>query len=522
MEDRQQEIHSKGFSLDFGSMKIGPKNYDDLALDLRTTTREINRSYSKEEIIKAIREKNYPKMRQISEFFYEMNGIYKRLCHYFANLYRYDWYITPTIVDKSVSKDKVEKDFYTVLNFLDNSSIKITCGQIALNVVKYGAYYAYIIPSKEGLMLQELPIDYCRSRFFCNNMPVVEFDMSYFDTFGNPEVRTKILKLFPKEFQKGYALYKAGKLECDHIGPIKGERIWRSTNHRCGCWYPLDPNSAVKFSISKSDTPFFITMIPALIDLSVAQGVDLAKQIQALNKLIIQKLPINKNGDLLFDIDEALDIHNNAKKMVANVIGTDVITTFADVDVETLSDNSTKTTNDDLDRTTRTVYDQAGTARNLFNPDGNLALEKSILDDEATIRNLPLMLAQFYDKVTRLLSINKKKYSFRFFMLETTQYNYKELAKMYKEQVQIGFSKILPQIAMGHTQSSIIHAAYFEQEVLSLSEIMIPPLMSSTMSSQDVLGTRSSGNGNNTTAGRPEKTTDEKSEKTIANIESKG
>ena len=32
----------------------------------------------------------------------------------------------------------------------------------------------------------------------------------------------------------------------------------------------------------------------------------------------------------------------------------------------------------------------------------------------------------------------------------------------------------------------------FENEVLKLSEIMIPPLMSSTMSSQDVLGTRSS------------------------------
>jgi hypothetical protein len=36
-------------------------------------------------------------------------------------------------------------------------------------------------------------------------------------------------------------------------------------------------------------------------------------------------------------------------------------------------------------------------------------------------------------------------------MLETTQYNYKDLAKMYKEQVQLGYSKMLPQIAMGHS-----------------------------------------------------------------------
>lgn len=61
---------------------------------------------------------------------------------------------------------------------------------------------------------------------------------------------------------------------------------------------------------------------------------------------------------------------------------------------------------------------------------------------------------------------------------------------MYKEQVQIGYSKMLPQIALGHSQSAIINTAHFENEVLHLSEIMIPPLMSSTMSSEDLLGNK--------------------------------
>jgi len=47
---------------------------------------------------------------------------------------------------------------------------------------------------------------------------------------------------------------------------------------------------------------------------------------------------------------------------------------------------------------------------------------------------------------------------------------------------------MLPQIALGHSQSSIINTAYFENEVLNLTEIMIPPLMSSTLSSSDILG----------------------------------
>ena len=82
-------------------------------------------------------------------------------------------------------------------------------------------------------------------------------------------------------------------------------------------------------------------------------------------------------------------------------------------------------------------------------------------------------------------------------MLETTIYNYKELSKMYKEHTQLGFSKMLPQIALGHSQSSIIATAHFENEVLKLQEIMIPPLMSSTLRGQDVLpGSKEQGGGN--------------------------
>jgi hypothetical protein len=88
---------------------------------------------------------------------------------------------------------------------------------------------------------------------------------------------------------------------------------------------------------------------------------------------------------------------------------------------------------------------------------------------------------------------------------------------------------MLPQIALGHSQSSIINTAYFENEILHLSEIMLPPLMSSTLNAEDILGKKNSGNSaksqNNTEsgeAGRPEKPDDQKSEKTIANKESMG
>ena len=251
---------------------------------------------------------------------------------------------------------------------------------------------------------------------------------------------------------------------------------------------------------------------------------------QKLLKIIVQKLPLDKNGDLIFDVDEARDIHENAVDMLRNAIGVDVITTFADVDSIDISDKTTSTSTDDLERVERTAYNSMGISKNLFNTDGNLSLEKSILNDEGTMRSLLLQFAIFFDKITQSKSTNRKKYNFRLYMLETTQYNYKDLSKMYKEQVQLGYSKMLPQIALGHSQSSIINTAYFENEILHLSEIMIPPLMSSTLSSEDILGKKEQSGNNNSQetvdgatskeSGRPEKSDDQKSEKTIQNKES--
>ena len=45
---------------------------------------------------------------------------------------------------------------------------------------------------------------------------------------------------------------------------------------------------------------------------------------------------------------------------------------------------------DDLEKVERTVFNNAGISRNLFNADGNLAVTNAILTDEASIRELPL------------------------------------------------------------------------------------------------------------------------------------
>lgn len=476
---------------------------------------------NKRDILEAIIKRDYIKLRQISDFFYAASGIYQTVCNYFAFLYRYDWYIYPENLKDNMKTEKIIEEYHKVLKFLDRSNIKKQCGEIALKVVKHGCYYGYIIDNDKGLQVQELPPEYCRTRWSINGNPVIEFNMAFFDEkFKDVSYRMKVIKMFPEEFGKGYALYKQGKLgpevEDIFLDDIRKKRLYG--------WYALEPGNTVKFNINGSDIPIFINALPAIIDLDAAQDLDRKKQMQKLLKILIQKLPMDKNGDLIFDVDEARDIHNTAVAMLRRAIGVDVITTFADVQSIDISDKNTTASADDLEKVERTVYNALGVSRNLFNATGNVALANSILDDESTMRNLLLQFNAFFERIVE--KITNKKITFRFIMLETTQYNYKDQAKFYKELMGNGQSKFLPMVALGQAQSSVFNLAYFENEVLDLPSLMIPPLMSSTMNGEDILGRKNESNSSNSQnkseSGRPEKDDSEKSDKTIQNIESMG
>ena len=542
---RQETIHAKGFDLfnfgyirpqdvppeavsEYGKIKIGVKQLEDAVFELGTLKIPKLPYCTKEEIMKAIVTRDYKKIKLISDFFYAASGIYQSVCNYFAFLYRYDWYIYAENVKDSANTDKIIEEYTKLLTYLDGTYIKKICGDIALKVIKYGAYYGYIIDSPKGAQLQELPYEYCRSLYSVGGCPAVEFNMAFFDEqFKDLNYRLKVLKLFPDEFAKGYALYKQGKLNDDEATNALSWSGGVNNKFRRTGWYLLDPSSTIKFNLNGSDIPVFFNALPAILDLDAAQELDRKKQMQKLLKILVQKLPMDKNGDLIYDVDEARDLHNNIVNMLRRAIGVDVITTPAEVESIDISDKNTTTSTDDLEKVERTVYNSLGLSRNIFNADGQIALEKSILDDESTVRNLLLQFSIFFDKIIEKKN-QSKKFNFRFVMLETTQYNYKDLSKYYKELTANGQSKFMPMIALGHSQSSVLNLAYFENEILDLPSLMIPPLLSSTMNGQTILDTRSQRRGSNSqntsgsTGGRPEKPDSEKSEKTIKNLESQG
>ena len=264
------------------------------------------------------------------------------------------------------------------------------------------------------------------------------------------------------------------------------------------------------------DYPFFAPVILDLMDLDDAQDLDKKRMAQQLLRLVIQEMPLDKNFEPVFDIPEIQAFHNNAVQMVGDGTGISVLTTLAKVAVEDLSDgNSTAAASDQLEKVERSVYNSAGVSQMQFNSDGNIALEKSIANDEAAMTVLINQFESFLNGLLTPYNKNINRLQYRVDMLPTTIYNYKDLSKLYKEQMTLGFSKLLSQVALGHPQSVVLATAFFENDMLHLEDVFIPPQMSSTMGAAK--DTEASGGEK---GGRPETPDDEKAEQTIKNIES--
>ena len=219
VKNTQEAIHAKGFDMingpatDYNKIKIGLKTVQDAVLELGTYKDGRREFVNKREIMRALADRDLRALRAISNYFYRTDGIYQKVVDYFATMYRFDWYIVPDVLDDTVKSEKILKEFVKILDYLDNSYLKKLCSDIALKVIKDGCYYGYIVPSDNGLVLQELPIDYCRVRYSVGNLPAVEFNMRWFDErFSDINYRMRVLDLFPDDFKKGYLLYKKGKL----------------------------------------------------------------------------------------------------------------------------------------------------------------------------------------------------------------------------------------------------------------------------------------------------------------------
>jgi hypothetical protein len=446
--------------------------------------------FTKRIVVKAIEERDIFKIRSISKHFFATSGIYGRACKYLAFLPTYDYMIVPHAEDRTLSRDDVYREFIKTLDYVDSINLTTRLAEISLVVIIEGAYYGYLRTYNGKSVIQDLPVDYCRSLYKINGVPAVEFNLQYFDRiFTNLSTRASVVKTMPREIYEAYEKYK------------KGEDILSSKDG--GAWIALDGTKAIKFSLNKDDSPIFSSAIPRIIDLDDLEAIQKKKAESQLLKILIQKIPLDRNGEFIFDMEEAKAMHANAVRMLARAINIDVLTTFADAEMIDLEERRVSAATE-AEKWERSTYNDLGISQQLFATEGNLALEKSVANDESLIFQLVNQYSDWLNFIIQLryLAVNKN-FFFKLWFPRLTQHNRAEMAKLYKEQAALGYSKTLPALALGQSQSNFLATSLFESEVLDLGSFMDPVKMASTQSGKQ--------------AGRPEKSDDQKSDKTLAN-----
>lgn len=533
---------------DFGKLKIRGTSLRQVQSDIvRYRNVGFTRvdTMSNEQICELITTGSIEQKRALSKWFYEKSGVYSRAVRYISDVFKFDYMLYPNLNLEDELEEKKQKaickKFNSVLEHFDNSAIQLICRRWAQKVCSEGSYYGYICDDiDDKLVIQDLPIEYCRSRFNYRGLPLVEFNVEYFDKITwDAESRKRVLELFPKEIQAGYRKYKANKLQPEDFTDKAG-------------WILLDIDRAFKFNFLDNDVPPFLSAIPSLVELEEIQDLQKEKLLQEIQKILIQKFNLDKNGQIPFTMTELQQLNQNALDMVGDAVGVSVLSTVADVHLENVTTTNSNEASNSVEAAQKDAYNNFGISTNLFNTDGNLALDKSIIIDEAFAKPLLLQFEQFFNRYLEW-KFNKKDYKFRMKMLTTSIFNYRELSKEYKDLTKLGFSRFLPMVALGHTQKEVTSLAKLEQQILQLDAYMLPPFSSNTMSSdtwQDIkilqdqilkgrkgqsqnseaLGQQESNNGNKNTSldlgeegsvGRPELPDSEKSDKTLANLASR-
>ena len=482
----------------------------------RNSRSGVREDFTLEEINAIIRSGELEAYRELSNYYYRTNGDYRNNIDFLAVLPLYDTVVIPVLTSKG-SQAQILKDFDKACSFVEKLDVPNTFTHITKEWLKTGIYNGILRTDGEDVVIQDLPLAYCRTRFKdFNNLPILEFNLHYFESIPDKELRLEAVESFPEIVQEAWA-------------------AWIGAERKIDPWVMIPAAAGgACFTFIDDQAPLLIASIPQLKKLEDAVGREEKRDENELYKLLIQKMPIDHNGELVFQLDEVAEIHASVASMLGDIDTVDVLTTFGDTDLESLQENSAATqSNDRIKKYRDNAYDFLGRSSLLFNADGSSALAYTIKKDEALMISY---LNQYETWIKFHLNdrFSRTGLSFDFEILPTTVFNRQDIQQNYFRAAQYGYSKMFAGVVMGIKQRDQISLMDFENDFLKMSEKMIPLQSSYTTpggevaneeknnsSGQKTSVTKKSDDLNNK-GGRPELPDEQKSEKTQANIAAAG
>ena len=466
-----------------------------------------------EEIEELLTKGDERELRKLSRNYWNISGLYRRLILYFSNMLTYDVLTVPKIAaGKTVEKDKVLKLLTNASYFIDDLNIEKEFSRIMSTILIDGVYYGLFKECVNGkFIFQDLDPDYCRTRYkSMNDLPVLEFNLTYFLHLKGREATTNVdeLALYPKSIRNAYH-----KFFNDNTTKGKdGKNYIKNKQEILNGYWMIIPDSLGVVFYYKDVKPLFASTIKAIEDLNEYKGLEKTFDKQELQKIFLQRIPIDdKTGELLFTVDEAAEIHKAVVKMLRNNPNVDVLTTFAEAEMLDLQEGS-QANRDNLEKMERSVYNEAGVSKNLFASDGTTALDYSQKVDMSLALDIAKMFSTFLSYHANR-KFSDKKVFLEVTILPITHYNREEIFDLYLKGAQYGYSKIMAGVASGIKQSNLLNLITLENDYLDLATQMVPLQSSHTTSGDEGVTSGKSG--------APTKKGMDKTDKTRQNEESK-
>ena len=333
------------------------------------------KDYTEEEVKRIIESGSITEQQRLSRNYFAKDGYYKQLVLYYATLLKYSGILIPNPVPgKSLSTPHIQKKYYQAMDYVDKMGLQTVFIDWARRILIDGAYYGVIIKvDKLNFSILDLPAAYCATRFkdYAGN-DVIEFNLSYFNTITDKDLRAAAMKVYPDFIVKAYRKWNNGKLKSQ----------WVIIPSDIGICFPMFDGR-----------PFFLNIIPATIQYDKAVETEQEREKEEIRKIIIQKIPHLADGRLLFEPEEVVEMHAGAVGMVRNNKNTSVLTTYADVDAIT-SRGSNESVSNSLEKMQQNIYSQAGISGEIFAATGGNTTETSIKFDTAIMMYLASKFAR--------------------------------------------------------------------------------------------------------------------------------
>lgn len=456
------------------------------------------RDYTEEQVKRIIDSGSLLEQQKLSRNYFSKDGYYKQLVLYYATLLKYTGLLIPNPSSgKNLSTPHIQKKYFQAMDYVDKMDLQVILVEWAQKVLVDGCFYGVISKSdKNNFAVLPLPIAYCQTRFkdVAGN-DLIEFDLSYFNSILDEADRKAALAAYPKFVSSAYDKWRNNK---------KGTR-----------WIVIPSDVGVCFPMLDS-SPFFLNIIPATIKYDQAVETEQEREKEEIRKILVQEIPHLNDGRLLFEPDEAEEMHRGAVGMIRKNSNTTVLTTYGKIDAITSRGSNENSATKALEAMKQNIYSQAGVSGEIFAATGGNTTETSIKLDTAIMMYLANKFARF---ITNIVNENfaNSNISFKYVILPITYQNESKYIDSSYKLSTTGYSLSVPALAMGFSQKDLANLKDLENDVLKLGDKLIPPKTSFNSTSESSGGITGEGGDQ---GGRPSKETDDKRDQTLKNEES--